>query len=123
MSQNVPKMRQKLRQAYISKNILFESQEELAKACGVDRKTIQRDIQKWKQDGGFANFLNKEFFELYSKEKITKPSKALDRVMYLMSKYEVQVKKRVHNASIKRLLHKYRTVIETEETITELNID
>ena len=63
MSQNVSKLRQKAGLQTIEKNILFMTQEELAEECGVDRKTIQRDIEKWRVKGGFKRFLVKEFFE------------------------------------------------------------
>ena len=52
MSQNVTKLRQKARLETIEKNILFLTQEELAKQCGVDRRTIARDIDKWRLKGG-----------------------------------------------------------------------
>lgn len=88
MSENVPKLRQKHRLQTIERNILFMSQEELAQECGVDRKTIQRDIEKWRKNGGFKKFLIKEFFELYGKEKLQNPSLALNRVMTLLMREE-----------------------------------
>jgi len=90
MSLNVTKptgkLRQKARIEYIEKHILFETQEEMSEFCGVNRRTIARDIDKWKQKGGYNRFLIKEFFELYGKEKIENPSRALDRILYLMTK-------------------------------------
>ena len=90
MSQNVSKLRQTARLQTIEKNILFMTQEELAEACNVDRKTIQRDIDKWRSKGGFKKFLIKEFFELYSKEKLVNPSLALNRVMALLLREEAK---------------------------------
>ena len=90
MSQNVSKLRQTARLLTIEKNILYMTQEELAETCGVDRKTIQRDIEKWRRKGGFKKFLIKEFFELYSKEKLTNPSLALNRIMTLLLREEAK---------------------------------
>ena len=90
MSQNVPKLRQTTRLQTIEKNIIFMSQEELAQTCGVDRKTIQRDIEKWRRKGGFKKFLIKEFFELYGQEKRVNPSLALNRIMTLLLREEAK---------------------------------
>jgi phage regulator Rha-like protein len=101
MSQNVPKLRQTARLQTIEKNIIFLSQEELAKTCGVDRKTIQRDIEKWRKKGGFKRFLIKEFFELYGKEKIENPSLALNRIMTLLLREENKPATDTQTVSIK----------------------
>ena len=77
---------QKQRRSYIQDNILLQTEEELAKACGVSRRTIIRDLNRWRQDGGFTRFLYREFFKLYSKEKLENPSKALDRVCFLLAR-------------------------------------
>ena len=42
------------------------SQAAIAEVCGVTRRTIARDIQKWKADGGFEDWLDEEFFQLHS---------------------------------------------------------
>jgi len=89
MSPNVHKIRQTERLEYIEKNILFKTQEEIAKDLQVTKKTIYRDIAKWKSKGGFEQFLETEFFELYGIEKRENPSRALDRIIYLMSKQVV----------------------------------
>jgi hypothetical protein len=86
MTQNVAKLNQKARTDYIEQNILFKTTTEIAQDCKVSRRTIERDITKWKAKGGFDRFLDREFFELYSKEKLTNPSRALDRVITLMVK-------------------------------------
>jgi hypothetical protein len=84
MSQNVPKLRYQERIAYIENNIIFQSQEDMATELKVTRKTIQRDLLKWKANGGFDRFLHKEFFELYGIEKRKDTSRALDRIVTLM---------------------------------------
>jgi DNA-binding CsgD family transcriptional regulator len=90
MSQNesktTPKLRQKERLNLIEKRILFKSQEEIALELGVSRSTIERDIERWRNKGGFKRFLYKEFFPLYGQEKLVNPSRALDRIMYLLGK-------------------------------------
>jgi hypothetical protein len=84
MSQNVAKLNSKARTEYIEQNILFKTTTDIAKDCLVSRRTIERDITKWKAKGGFDRFLDREFFSLYSQEKLTNPSRALDRVITLM---------------------------------------
>ena len=84
MSQNVAKLNQKARTEYIEQNILFKTTTDIAKDCQVTRRTIERDISKWKQHGGFDKFLDREFFELYSIEKLKNPTRALDRIITLM---------------------------------------
>ena len=121
MSLNVPKLRLSERLEYIEKNILYQTQQEIADELHVTRKTIQRDIIKWKNSPRFTNFLNKEFFHLYALEKQQNPSKALDRIMFLMTKYDAPNRKVKSHANVTTLLSKYRTIIEeeTETTITE----
>jgi hypothetical protein len=84
MSQNVAKINQKARTEYIEQNILYKTTTDIAEECGVSRRTIERDISKWKKKGGFDKFLDREFFSLYGKEKLTNPSRALDRIITLM---------------------------------------
>jgi DNA-binding XRE family transcriptional regulator len=88
MSQTVSKLRAKARMQKVEQNIIYMTQEELAKECGVDRRTIERDIEKWRRKGGFKRFLVKEFFELYGKEKLVNPSLALNRIMTLLLREE-----------------------------------
>lgn len=88
MSQSVSKLRAKARMQIVEKNIIYMTQEELAQQCGVDRRTIERDIEKWRSKGGFKRFLIKEFFELYGKEKLVNPSLALNRIMTLLLREE-----------------------------------
>jgi biotin operon repressor len=86
MTQYVPKLRQNERIAYIEANLIFKTQEEMAHELGISRKTINRDLERWRNRGGLKRFLIKEFFELYGKEKITDTSKALDRIVTLLTK-------------------------------------
>ena len=84
MTQDVPKLRFQERIAYIEANIIFKTQEEMATELNISRKTICRDLTKWKLNGGFDRFLNREFFELYGIEKRKDTSRALDRIVTLM---------------------------------------
>jgi transcriptional antiterminator len=84
MSQIVPKLRFKERIAYIEANLIFKTQEEMATELNISRKTICRDLTKWKANGGFDRFLHREFFELYGIEKRKDTSRALDRIVTLM---------------------------------------
>ena len=84
MSLNVAKLNYKARIEYIEHNILYKTLDEIATVCNVNPRTIDRDIAKWKQRGGFDKFLDREFFQLYGAEKLQNPSRALDRVVALM---------------------------------------
>lgn len=86
MSLNVTKMRQKARLLYIQDHVLFKTYDEMSKDCGVDKRTIIRDVKRWQETGGFDAFLTKEFFQLYGIERHTNPSKALDKIIFLMSR-------------------------------------
>ena len=48
---------------------LHASVEEMAAACGVNEKTIDRDLKQWKQGGGFEEWLQQEFFSLHKAMK------------------------------------------------------
>jgi DNA-binding Lrp family transcriptional regulator len=84
MNQDVPKLRYQERIAYIEKNIIFQTQDDIATELKVSRKTVVRDLAKWKANGGFDRFLQREFFELYGIEKRKDTSRALDRIVTLM---------------------------------------
>jgi hypothetical protein len=84
MTLNVAKLNYKARIQHIEQSILFKTLDEIANECGVNPRTIDRDILKWKQKGGFDKFLDREFFQLYGQEKLTNPSRALDRIVTLM---------------------------------------
>jgi hypothetical protein len=86
LSLNVAKLNSKARTQYLEANILYKTLDEIASECGVNPRTIDRDILKWKNRGGFDRFLDREFFTLYGKEKLTNPSRALDRIVTLMIK-------------------------------------
>ena len=43
--------------------------EAIAEACGVTRRTINRDIEEWREEGGFEEWLLAEFFRLHSEQR------------------------------------------------------
>lgn len=43
--------------------------EEIAAACGVNEKTIDRDIGEWSRSGGMEKWLREEFFGLHQTVK------------------------------------------------------
>ena len=122
MSENVSKLRQKLRLQTIEQNILFMTQDEIAKECGVDRRTIERDIEKWRKRGGFKRFLVKEFFELYGQEKRVNPSLALNRIMSLLlreeSKQEVDTGKTISIKTSMEQIIKFSQGFNADPTAT-----
>ena len=75
-------VKQEARIEYITKHMLFKTQEELAKDLKVSRKTIGRDLTSWYDTNGFKDFILAEFLENYGKAKLTeKPIKLLDRII------------------------------------------
>jgi len=76
----------KHRKEVIRENILTSNYEQLAKLCHCTRRTIKRDVQKWREEGGFEQFLIDEFFQSYPNIKEEFPDKAFDRLCYLLGK-------------------------------------
>jgi len=42
------------------------SQDRIAEFCGVTTRTIRRDIRRWRETGGFEEWLQEEFFRLHN---------------------------------------------------------
>jgi len=82
MSQMSPKQRRQI----IRENIIQKTTKQIAVMCNVTKRTITRDILKWKQEGGFEEFLMDEFLKSYPHIKETFPEKAFDRLCYLLGK-------------------------------------
>lgn len=74
------------RKELIRENILTHNYAKLASLCHCTKRTIKRDVQKWKQEGGFEQFLIDEFFHSYPNIKKEFPEKAFDRLCYLLGK-------------------------------------
>ena len=62
------------------------SKGQIAEICGVRQETISRDMRKWKQTGGFEEWLNEEFFKLHSSVKQAEPTNAYQTISRLLEK-------------------------------------
>jgi len=76
----------KARRQVIRDNILGDTFEVLATKCYCTKRTIIRDVNQWRQEGGFEQFLMDEFFRSYPNIKQEFPDKAFDRLCYLLGK-------------------------------------
>lgn len=74
------------RREIIRENILDHTYTEIATLCHCTIRTIKRDVQQWKREGGFEEFLLDEFFRSYPDMKANFPEKAFDRLCYLLGK-------------------------------------
>jgi hypothetical protein len=74
------------RRLVIRENIFKTDYNGLAKLCGVTKRTIIRDINQWRQDGGFEQSLVDEFVATYPNIKREFPEKAFDRLCYLIGR-------------------------------------
>ncbi len=81
MSPSLPKNK---RLSVIKKYLTTSSYEEISKLCGVTERTIHRDIKRWKKNGGFQEFLLKEFLEQYGILKRTKPEFTFTKICDLI---------------------------------------
>lgn len=86
-----PVLSSKQRREKIRDNIATLTYNEIADLCGVHRRTICRDIAKWKQEGGFDQFLLEQFFKLYGTLKLKDPKHAFDRVCDLLRRRESEL--------------------------------
>lgn len=75
----------------IQDNITTHTYDELAKLCGVTKRTIRRDIEKWKAEGGYDEFLTEQFFKLYGIVKTQDVKHAFDRICDLLRRRQEQV--------------------------------
>lgn len=91
MSLNVPKMKRSKRIQKL-KTLLPKGRtiEEIAGECGVDEKTIDRDLKAWMNKGGFEDWLNKEFFRLHRKAEEEDVLEAYKAVVRLKERYITQ---------------------------------
>ena len=86
-----PVLSQHQRREIIKDNITNLSYKEISKLCGVTKRTIRRDIEDWKQQGGYDEFLTEEFFKLYGIIKLENPRHAFDRVCDLLRRRQDQI--------------------------------
>jgi len=108
----------KARRQVIRDNILTLTYEQLAEKCYCTKRTIVRDVNQWRDEGGFEECLFDEFVRLYPTIKNTFPERAFDRLCYLIGKTmtrKMEVKKEVkteHRTDIHILLEQYEGIIE-----------
>ena len=96
------------RLSFIKDNITTLTFNEIAKQCGVTKRTIRRDVQEWKNKGGYDSFLLEEFFKLYGVIKIEDPRHAFDRICDLLRRRQDSIKavdEQVDGYSIEWLEH------------------
>jgi transposase len=74
------------RRDIIRHNILNLNYTQLAQKCHCTKRTIKRDVQQWRREGGFEEFLMDEFFRSYPNIKEEFPEKAFDRLCYLLGR-------------------------------------
>jgi len=94
------------RRDIIRNNILKLNYTQLAEKCHCTKRTIKRDVQAWRIEGGFEEFLLDEFFRSYPNIKEKFPEKAFDRLCYLLGKTLTRkIEKEVHGEYTEKVLH------------------
>lgn len=85
------KLSHKQRKRIIRENVVTHTYPELANLCGVTRRTIERDIERWRREGGYDAFLLEQFFKLYGIVKVKDVFKAFDRICDLLRRRQEQL--------------------------------
>ena len=76
MSQNqIPTIEFEQRKQIIKDNIASRTQDQIAEMCGVDRKTIYRDIQAMKESGEWFEWIEAEMLRLHRSGNIDDQTK------------------------------------------------
>ena len=105
------------RKQVIRENILSLTYEELAKQCYCTKRTIVRTVNKWREDGGFEQFLLDEFFRSYPNMKEKFPDKAFDRLCYLLGKTmtrKAEIQERLDVTTRQFVIHMWKPDEPTE---------
>lgn len=63
-----------------------KTQAEMARICGVSARTVVRDLQAWRESGGFEEWLEQEFLELHQQVKVQDPKAAYREIAALKGK-------------------------------------
>lgn len=75
--------------------------DEIAKDCGVTRRTIERDIASWRASGGFEDELQNEWFQVHAKVKQENLIEVYRRLTYLLGRTMTQkIKAEVEHGAI-----------------------
>ena len=100
MSQDVPRKPPRLRRRYILQNIAQKAIKEIASECGVDEKTIDRDIKKLKESGEWQSWLEDELLRLHKLSDIDNTTKYRE-IAKLYAKTMIQKTEVVSEGSLK----------------------
>ena len=100
MPPNVPHKPPKLRRRYILQNIAQKDIKEIANECGVDEKTIDRDIKKLKESGEWQSWLEDELLRLHKLSDIDNTTKYRE-IAKLYAKTMIQKTEVVSEGSLK----------------------
>ena len=91
-----PRKPPKLRRRYVLQNIAQKSISQIAIDCGVDEKTIDRDIKKLKESGEWDQWIEAEFLRLSRSTNVSDTAKFKEyRQLYgktLVQKTEIETK-------------------------------
>ena len=75
MSQKTVRLPYEKRKHVIKEHIVNETQEQIARRCGVVRETINRDIQRLKADGEWYEWLELFLLKLYANADVSEDAK------------------------------------------------
>ena len=64
-----------------------KSYDELAKLCKCSKSTVYLDMQKWREGGGFEEFLHEEFLALHEIVRNENPETAYKTVAQLLGRH------------------------------------
>ncbi|MHA2393233.1 MAG: helix-turn-helix domain-containing protein [Promethearchaeota archaeon] len=98
-----------------------ETHYQIAQRCGVKRETISRDLIKWRNTGGFEEWIEQEFFRLHgfvNSDPIS--SEAAYRVVAGIKKKSI-TKKIVTNLEAAKKIEYRITIVDELKTKGESN--
>ena len=101
-----PVLSQKQRRDVIRNKIVLHTYDELAELCGVTKRTIRRDVEQWKKEGGYDEFLTEQFFKLYGVIKTQDIKHAFDKICDLMRRRQDQIRTTIIEGGAKPLIVK-----------------
>jgi len=91
MSEMSPVLTAKARREKLRDSLAMNTYDEIAQLCGVTKRTIRRDVEQWKQEGGYDEWLTEQFFKLYGLVKTQDIKHAFDRICDLMRRRQAQI--------------------------------
>lgn len=103
-----------------------ENYDQIAEAVGVrNRRTIERDIQAWRDTGGFEDFFAKEFLKLHGKIRKSDPVEAYRQITKLVArtvtrKSEAQLKQQVQATMMEPTTMPWENIPEVKEAMARI---